>query len=61
MSVCGQKQIGRLNWAELYEGLHGMSVRLLTNALDWTYEQVELLLVQVRKELKDPNIHLQMS
>lgn len=38
-----------------------MSMRLLSNGLGWKYEEIEVLLSQVRKELKDPNIHAQMS
>jgi len=42
---------------DLLDGLHGMSVGLLTRGLGWSTERVELLLVGVRNDIKNRNIH----
>jgi hypothetical protein len=49
--------IGRYNWIQLYEGLQAMSMRLFTRFLGWAPEDVEMLLLEVRKDLRDPKIH----
>jgi len=51
------KKIGLFNWTQLWEGLQGMSLRLFMDALGWQREQLEVLLMQVREDLKDPTIH----
>lgn len=51
------KMIGRYNWIQLYEGLQAMSLRLFTRFLGWAPEDVEMLLLEVRKDLRDPKIH----
>ena len=52
-----KKMIGRYNWIQLYEGLQAMSLRLFTRFLGWAPEDVEMLLLEVRKDLRDPKIH----
>lgn len=52
-----QKRIGLLNWAQLWEGLEGMSLRLFIEVLGYTEAELQLLLVEVRKNLQDPSIH----
>jgi hypothetical protein len=52
-----QKMIGRYNWIQLYEGLQAMSLRLFTRFLGWSPEDVEMLLLEVRKDLRDHKIH----
>lgn len=52
------KQIGFLNWTQLWEGLQGMSLRLYLDCLNWSAEELELLLVDVRKDLKDRKLHI---
>lgn len=42
---------------DLMEGLEGLSMKLFTNFLGWTKEQVQLFLVGVRKDLQDRSIH----
>ena len=39
------------------EGMEGVSVALLTRALEWKLEEVQLLMAQIRPELKDKSIH----
>lgn len=41
----------------LYEGLQGISLRAFTKILGWTPEELELLLVDVRKDLRNPKMH----
>lgn len=36
-------------------------MRLFTNVLGWTREEVEVFLVDVRKDLKNPQIHALMD
>ena len=38
-------------------GLEAMSLMLLTNVLGWSVEEVQLLLVGVRKDFKNRQIH----
>lgn len=52
------KKIGFLNWTQLWEGLSGMSLRLYLDCLGWSAEELELLLVDVRKDLKDRKLHV---
>lgn len=48
--------IGRYNWIQLCEGLQAMSLRLFTRFLGWFPEDVEMLLLEVRKDLRDHKI-----
>ncbi|KAG0647365.1 Velvet complex subunit LAE1 [Hyphodiscus hymeniophilus] len=47
------KEIGLWNFVCLEEGLEGISLRLFTAVLGWKVEDVEVLIEQVRKELKE--------
>lgn len=40
------------------EGLEGFVIRSFTDVLGWSYAEAQVYLAQVRKELKDPSIHL---
>ncbi|KIW95975.1 uncharacterized protein Z519_03041 [Cladophialophora bantiana CBS 173.52] len=51
------KAMGIWNRANMLEGLDGFTVRLWTMALGMTPQEVQLFLVQVRKDLKDRRIH----
>ncbi|KIW99890.1 uncharacterized protein Z518_10818 [Rhinocladiella mackenziei CBS 650.93] len=51
------KKIGLLNWTQLWEGLQGMSLRLYIDFLGWSREDLEILLTEVRKDLKDSAVH----
>ena len=45
----------------LEDGLEGMTLRLLTQVLGWKSEEVQVLLVNVRKDFRDPKIHAQLD
>ncbi|TDZ33123.1 putative methyltransferase tdiE [Colletotrichum spinosum] len=51
------KEIGMYELIQMLEGLEGFSLRLLCGALGWTKEEVQVLLIGVRKDLKNPKIH----
>jgi len=51
------KEIGHTNLEQALMGLEGLVVRLFTQALDWTPDEVQVFLIGLRKELKDPSIH----
>lgn len=53
------KNIGMLNLSQLLDGLDAFSFRLLCDVAGWTQTEVLLLLSQVRKDLKNPAIHMQ--
>lgn len=52
-----QKQLGAMQMENILEGIHGMSIKLFTNFLNMSSEAVEALLVEVRKDLTNRNIH----
>ena len=52
-----QKKIGAYNVTVLYEGLQGISLRPFTKVLGWKPDELELLLVDVRKDLRNPRMH----
>ncbi|KAK6222972.1 methyltransferase [Colletotrichum tabaci] len=47
------QELGWINLSQVLQGLEGFSMRVLTGVLDWTAEEVQVLLAQVRKELKN--------
>lgn len=51
------KEIGVLNRQQLMEGLSGLSYRLYIDLLGWSKDEVELLLMEVRKDLRNRKIH----
>ncbi len=51
------KLIGAFEMENLLFGLSGMVTRLFSKALKWTPEQVQVFLVDVRKEIKNRNVH----
>ncbi|KAG7289661.1 hypothetical protein NEMBOFW57_006036 [Staphylotrichum longicolle] len=51
------KLIGAFEMENLLYGLSGMVTRLFVKALKWTPEQVQVFLVDVRKEIKNRNVH----
>jgi hypothetical protein len=55
------KQIGMYNIAQVLSGLEGFSLRLFCHVLGWKREEVLVLLANVRKELKSPEIHAQFD
>lgn len=45
----------------LDEGLEAIALRLFTSVLDWSTDEVVVLLARVRNELKDKKIHAQYT
>ncbi|KAI0397537.1 methyltransferase domain-containing protein [Xylariaceae sp. FL0594] len=52
-----QKQLGAMQMENILEGLHGFSMALFTKHLGMSPEAVEALLVDVRRDLVNTNIH----
>ena len=55
------KRFGYLNMENMLQGIEGMSMRLLTLVKGWTAEEIQVFLVGVRKDLKDPKTHYYMD
>ncbi|TEA10617.1 Secondary metabolism regulator LAE1 [Colletotrichum sidae] len=51
------KSIGSYAHAMIYDGLHGNTIGSFTRGLGWSPEEVEVFLVQVRKEMTDNAVH----
>ena len=52
-----EKTLGRWTHVNVLQGIQGFALGLLTRVLGWSVEEVELLLMDVRKDLQDTNIH----
>lgn len=52
-----QKMLGAMQLENIMDGLHGFSIGLFTKMLGMAAEEVELLLVDVRKDLRNTKIH----
>lgn len=52
------KSLGRYQQLLMFEGIPSYSLRLYTNVLNWPKEEVEALLSEVQKILKDRSCHL---
>jgi len=51
------KELGRWHMVNTLDGLHGFTARTFTTVLGLTPEEVEVLLVGVRKDIMDRRIH----
>ncbi|KAK2759250.1 methyltransferase domain-containing protein [Colletotrichum kahawae] len=51
------KDVGMTNMIMLLDGLEGFTLRMFCSVLGWTKEEVQVLLMMVRKELKAPAFH----
>ena len=51
------KELGTWQYHNVMEGMQGFSMAPLTRALGWSASEVELFLVDVRKDLKNRKIH----
>ena len=51
------KMLGLYQMTNILDGLSAMSTRVLTQGLGWTVEEIEVLLVDVRKDLRTKSIH----
>jgi SAM-dependent methyltransferase len=53
-----QKEAGALNLKALLDGISGLSLKVFLHGLKWQREEMEILLMQVRKELSCCDLHL---
>jgi len=51
------KRVGTFESINMTTGIQGLTMMLFTRTLGWTREQVELFLMDVRKDVKNRNIH----
>ena len=51
------REAGRFGRANLLEGFYGLSVKVFTQLLDWSVEELEVLLAKCRQELNRKKIH----
>ncbi|KAF7954589.1 hypothetical protein EAE96_005709 [Botrytis aclada] len=51
------KELGMWNQENLTSGLMGISVAIFTRLLGWSVDELEVFLVDVRREMKDTSIH----
>lgn len=49
---------GAWNLVQLEDGLEGVTLRLYTQFLGWTTEEIQVLLAKVRRDLQNPRIHV---
>jgi hypothetical protein len=52
-----QKLVAVWMQQDFLDGLQGFSLALLTKAFRWTSAQIEALLIDVRKDIKNRHIH----
>ncbi|KAL8805224.1 MAG: hypothetical protein Q9182_002099 [Xanthomendoza sp. 2 TL-2023] len=55
------KTIGAWNLVQIEDGLEAFTLRLFTQVLGWKTEEVQVLLANVRKDLRNPKIHVQFD
>ncbi|KAL8859958.1 MAG: hypothetical protein Q9178_003507 [Gyalolechia marmorata] len=55
------KTIGAWNLVQIEDGLEAFTLRLFTQILGWKSEEVQVLLANVRKDLRNPKIHAQFD
>lgn len=51
------KEIGRWNQANMLQGLQGFSMALMTRALGWSKEEVDVFVAKVRSDMCNKDIH----
>ena len=56
-----QKTVGSFNLVQVEDGLEAFTLRLFTTVLGWQLEEVQVLLANVRKDIRDPKIHAQFD
>ncbi|WDK12821.1 methyltransferase domain-containing protein [Colletotrichum graminicola] len=52
-----QKILGAMQMTNNLEGVQGITMKIFTQVLGWSQEAVELLLVDVRRDMADKKIH----
>jgi len=55
------RQAGLFFLVGVLDGISGLSMRVFTQGLGWAVEKMEVLLVALRKEWKNKNIHSYVS
>ncbi|KAI4179202.1 MAG: hypothetical protein LQ346_007246, partial [Caloplaca aetnensis] len=55
------KTIGAWNLVQIEHGLEAFTLRLFTQTLGWRAEEVQVLLANVRKDLRNPKVHAQFD
>jgi Methyltransferase domain len=53
------KEMGAFNLMQYLDGVEAFTLALYTRVLKWSYEEVQLFLVEVRKEAQNPRVHSQ--
>ncbi|KAF6810385.1 methyltransferase domain-containing protein [Colletotrichum sojae] len=56
-----QKVLGAMQMTNNLEGVQGITMKIFTQVLGWSREEAELLLVDVRKDMADRNIHAYLT
>ncbi|KAI8267005.1 Secondary metabolism regulator laeA [Colletotrichum sp. SAR11_239] len=56
-----QKILGAMQMTNNLEGVQGITMKIFTRVLGWTREEAELLLVDVRRDMADRNIHAYLT
>ncbi|GKT55114.1 methyltransferase domain-containing protein [Colletotrichum tofieldiae] len=51
------KKIGEWNFHNFFEAAEGLAMAPLTRAHKWAPEEAQVLLVGVRKDVRDSNVH----
>lgn len=51
--------MGAFNLVQLMEGVEGYSLALFTRVMQWTPEEVQALLGEVRRDIENKDIHAQ--
>jgi hypothetical protein len=52
-----QRQAGLFSLVMLLEGLHGLSAKIFIDLLGYTVDQLEILLMECRQEVKTKAVH----
>ncbi|KAL8716096.1 MAG: hypothetical protein Q9225_006223, partial [Loekoesia sp. 1 TL-2023] len=56
-----QKTVGSWNLVQIEDGLEAFTLRLFTQTLGWQKEEVQVLLANVRKDMRNPKVHAQFD
>merc|ERR1711881_251454 len=51
------KTIGAYNRMAVEDGIEGWAMYMFTNVHGWQREEVQVLIAQIKKEVRDPKIH----
>lgn len=57
METGKQKEVGAFNHVNIMDALQAVTLALFTRTLGWKAGEVEVLLANVRKDLRNPHIH----